>query len=146
MYVSGRNTRVCFLPLSPIWGSRYCKPSCCFVSALIWTLKLYPQPEMTPLFTCPSPLFLYFVIFLPCLVSFHHLNLWVCSVCPPWYWRESDLAWLLTRLGCHQLLLHDAAVLEKKGWKAVCWVCPRRERLPISLPLANLPWTVSGLF
>ncbi|XP_038009978.1 Y-box-binding protein 3 isoform X2 [Motacilla alba alba] len=56
----------------------------------------------------------------------------VCSVCPPWYWRESDLVWLLTSLGCHQLFLHKAAALRPKRKKAVCQVCPSRENLPSS--------------
>lgn len=54
------------------------------------------------------------------LVSFassYPLHLQVCSVCPPWYWRESDLVWLLTSLGCHQLFLHETAALRQKEGK-----------------------------
>ncbi|XP_051464076.1 Y-box-binding protein 3 isoform X2 [Apus apus] len=62
----------------------------------------------------------------------------VCSVCPPWYWRESDLVWLLTSLGCHQLLLHEASALRKKRRKALYQVCPSRERLPSDLSLTAI--------
>lgn len=78
--------------------------------------------EMTPLLcqylaACLS--FLpHFLVFLVSSVSSYPLHLQVCSVCLPWYWRESDLVWLLTSLDCHQLLLCEAASVlleEEKG-------------------------------
>lgn len=162
---SGRNIRVCFPSLwSYNWRSRYYNPSCFLLSALMWTLKLFcffgvfllysVVPSLGRgllcfvntllLVVCPYPP--HFLMLLVSSVSSYPLHLQVCSVCPPWYWRESDLVWLLTSLGYHQLLLHEAAAFRKKRRKAVCQVCPSRDRLPSGLSLVNFPWTVSSLF
>lgn len=78
---------------------------------------------MTPLLcqylaACCLSFLPHFLMFLVSSVSSYSIHLQVCSVCPPWYWRESDLVWLLTSLDCHQLLLHEAAAVlleEEKG-------------------------------